>query len=90
MTRAGDRAVPALTDRQLNRTTLMRQSLLERATGNPTAAIHRLAGLQAQYANSPYIALWSRLQDFAIADLERALDIVVNWFTELKPLMAGK
>ena len=63
-----------LTERQLNRTTLLRQSLLVRADENPTTAIHRLAGLQAQYANSPYVALWSRLMDFGIDDLERALD----------------
>jgi hypothetical protein len=62
-----------ISDRALNRTTLLRQSLLERATSDPTSAIHRLAGLQAQYANSPYIALWSRLRDFAIGDLEAAL-----------------
>jgi hypothetical protein len=67
-------ALPTLTARQLNRTTLLRQSLLARSTDDPTAAIGRLAGLQAQYANSPYIALWSRLDRFAIADLERALD----------------
>ncbi len=65
---------PELSLRQLNRTTLLRQSLLERAAEDPASAIHRLAGLQAQYANSPYIALWSRLRDFAIADLEAALD----------------
>jgi len=67
-------AGPPLSLRQLNRTTLARQSLLERSGDEPAAAIHRLAGLQAQYANSPYIALWSRLRDFAIADLEAALD----------------
>lgn len=64
----------ALTDRQLNRTTLLRQSLLERSNEDAVTTIGRLAGLQAQYANSPYIALWSRLAGFAIADLERALD----------------
>jgi hypothetical protein len=65
---------PALTLRQLNRTTLLRHSLLARATDSPAAAIARLAGLQAQYSYSPYIALWSRLADFSIGDLERALD----------------
>jgi hypothetical protein len=52
-----------LTARQLNRTTLLRQSLLDRADEGPASAIHRLAGLQAQYPNSPYVALWSRLRD---------------------------
>jgi hypothetical protein len=47
--------------------------LLERATEDPATAIHRLAGLQAQYANSPYVALWSRLAKFSIVDLEKAI-----------------
>ncbi len=64
---------PALTLRQLNRTTLLRQSLLVRADEGPAAAIGRLAGLQAQHANSPYVALWSRVRDLRIADLEAAL-----------------
>jgi hypothetical protein len=64
-----------LTARRLNRTTLLRQSLLARSTDSPAATIGRLAGLQAQYANSPYVALWSRLERFAIADLERALHV---------------
>ena len=63
-----------LTLRQLNRTTLARQGLLERLTGPVPDAIADLAGLQAQHANSPYIALWSRLTDFAIEDLVKALD----------------
>jgi Winged helix DNA-binding domain len=63
-----------LTLRQLNRTTLARQGLLERLTGGVPDAIAHLAGLQAQHANSPYIALWSRLEDFAIEDLLGALD----------------
>ncbi len=67
-------ALTDLTLRQLNRTTLARQGLFERLTGSVPDAIARLAGLQAQHANSPYIALWSRLEDFAIADLVGALD----------------
>ena len=63
-----------ITARQLNRTTLLRQSLLDRSNEDAVTAIGRLAGLQAQYANSPYVALWSRLAGFAIGDLERALD----------------
>lgn len=67
-------ALPELTARQLNRTTLLRQSLLERSSGDVVTAVGRLAGLQAQYPNSPYIALWSRLDGFDIADLEGARD----------------
>ena len=66
--------VATISDRALNRTTLLRQSLLERADEGPAVAIHRLSGLQAQYANSPYIAMWSRLRNFAITDLEDALN----------------
>jgi len=60
--------------RQLNRATLDRQGLLERRTGTPAEVIGRLAGLQAQHANQPYIALWSRMRDLAIADLQAALE----------------
>ncbi len=63
-----------LTARQINRTTLLRQSLLARSSDGAVASVGRLAGLQAQYANSPYISLWSRVDAFAIEDLERALD----------------
>ena len=65
---------PDVSLRQLNRTTLARQGLLDRLTGPVPKAIGRLAGLQAQHANWPYIALWSRLADFEIADLVDALD----------------
>lgn len=63
-----------LTLRELNRATLERQWLLERRRATPAEAIGALAGLQAQHANSPYVALWSRARDFAIADLEAALE----------------
>ena len=62
-----------LSDRELNRALLARQLLLKRAALSPTAAIGRLAGLQAQWAPAPYVGLWSRLAKFTIADLEQAL-----------------
>jgi Winged helix DNA-binding domain len=62
-----------LTLRELNRTTLLRQLLLERARLGVAPAVTRLAGLQAQWAPSPYVALWSRLAGFRREQLERAL-----------------
>ena len=73
MSPAAHPAGASLSLRQLNRTTLLRQSLLERTDDGPAEAIARLAGLQAQHANSPYVALWSRVRDLRIADLEAAL-----------------
>lgn len=62
-----------LTLRELNRATLARQMLLQRKQIGAVEAIERLAGLQAQYSPSPYIALWSRLEGFEHDDLESAL-----------------
>lgn len=56
-----------VSQRQLNRAVLARQLLLERAPVSPPKALERMAGLQAQYAPSIYIGLWSR-----VADVERA------------------
>jgi hypothetical protein len=60
--------------RELNRATLARQQLLERARGSVPEVVGRLAGLQAQAADPPYVALWSRRRSQTIAGLERALD----------------
>jgi hypothetical protein len=59
--------------RELNRATLARQGLLERARGPVADVVGRLAGLQAQQADPPYVALWSRRTSQTIADLEAAL-----------------
>lgn len=70
--RGGDR--PVLTLRELNRAMLARQLLLERARIGVVPAIERLAALQAQWAPSPYIALWSRLKDFRREKLWSAIE----------------
>jgi hypothetical protein len=66
--------VPVLTLRQLNRATLARQMLLERASLPVVTAIERLAALQAQWAPSPYLALWSRLENFEREGLWSAIE----------------
>lgn len=65
-------AEPLLSRRRLNRATLARQLLLERASVEPTDAIERLGGFQAQEPASPYIALWTRLRDFSADALHGA------------------
>ena len=65
---------PVLTLRELNRATLARQMLLERASLSVVTAIERLAALQAQWAPSPYLALWSRLKGFERESLWNAIE----------------
>ena len=62
-----------LTLRELNRALLARQLLLERHRLSVPKAIERLGALQAQWSPAPYVALWSRLEGFAVPQLERAL-----------------
>ncbi len=66
-------AHPLLTARQLNRATLARQLLLERASLDVVTATERIAGLQAQEPASPHIGLWTRLAGFEPGHLDRAL-----------------
>jgi hypothetical protein len=63
-----------LTQRELNRALLERQFLLSRRRERLPRALERLAGIQAQYAPSMYIGLWSRLADFERDSLTRALE----------------
>ena len=60
--------------RELNRTLLLRQMLLERKRVSVGKAVERLVALQAQYAPSPYVALWSRLAGFKRDDLTGPID----------------
>jgi hypothetical protein len=63
-----------LTQRELNRALLARQLLLKRARLSIPKALERIGGLQAQYAPSMYIGLWSRLDGFERDALTRALE----------------
>ena len=62
-----------LTRRELNRALLARQMLLSRARVTLPVALERMAGLQAQYAPSMYIGLWSRVEGFERSRLDAAL-----------------
>src|ERR687888_43156 len=68
---AGERV---LTQRELNRALLARQLLLKRASTSLPRALERIGGIQAQYAPSMYIGLWSRLEGFERDALTRALE----------------
>ena len=74
---------PTLDQRALNRATLARQHLLERAPMTPYEAISHLVGLQAQTPKSWYLTLWSRLRDIdpvAIGAMLESRRLVRSWF----------
>jgi hypothetical protein len=62
-----------LTLRELNRALLARQLLLERRRLGVQQAVERICAVQAQWPQSPYIGLWSRLSAFRKEQLTRAL-----------------
>jgi hypothetical protein len=76
-------SLPVLSSRALNRATLARQLLLERASGlDPVSALERIGGTQAQEPASPFVGLWTRLAHFDPERLRGA-------FTERSAVKAG-
>ena len=63
-----------LSQRELNRALLARQLLLGRASVALPRALEHVGGIQAQYAPSMYIGLWSRVHGLARETLTRALE----------------
>lgn len=60
--------------RALNRALLARQHLSRRADLSVPEALERLIALQAQAAQAPYFALWTRLEAFAPEQLSERLE----------------
>jgi hypothetical protein len=58
-----------LSQRRLNRATLARQYLLDRAPARAIDTIEHVAGMQSQAPLAPYVGLWTRLRDFAPDEL---------------------
>ena len=67
-------SVRVLTTRELNRALLARQLLLERSSLGLEQAVEQMGGIQAQYAPSAYVALWSRVEGFQRDALTTALE----------------
>lgn len=63
-----------LGENELNRALLARQLLLERSSAPIPKVLERMGTLQAQYAPSMYIGLWSRMETFERVQLDRALE----------------
>jgi len=63
-----------LGERELNRALLARQMLLERVSAPLPNVLERMGELQAQYAPSMYIGLWSRVEGFERHHLDGALE----------------
>jgi uncharacterized protein YcaQ len=61
-------------EKALNRAVLARQILLRRTDETIPRALERMGGLQAQYAPSSYVGLWSRRAGMQRSDLDRALE----------------
>jgi hypothetical protein len=60
--------------RRMNRAVLARQLLIDRAAASTPEILEKMAGLQAQYAPSSYVGLWSRRLGMERSDLDAALE----------------
>ena len=83
----------ALSLRQLNRTLLARQLLLDRSPLDSLSATETLIALQSQIPNPPYIGLWTRLRQFRRRDLTSLLEsrqvVRVPWLRSTLHLVAA-
>lgn len=86
--------MPTLTLRQLNRTYLHRQLLLERSALPLTQAISHLVALQSQVQNPPYMGLWSRLHNFQRESLSALMEqrqvVRASWIRHTLHLMLAR
>ena len=64
---------PVLSERARNRAVLARQQLLARSPAALPAVLDTIGGIQAQYAPSMYVGLWSRVDGFERHQLTSAL-----------------
>ncbi|MFD0364537.1 winged helix DNA-binding domain-containing protein [Nocardia sp. GCM10030253] len=59
--------------RELNRTLLVRQMLVERVSMTPLELVRHLVAVQGQEPNWPYVGLWARLTEFRHDELAQLL-----------------
>ncbi len=71
---ATDRPCPRPVDGRAQSGPVARQLLLDRAVTPVPAALERMGTLQAQYAPSMYVGLWSRVEGFRRGDLTKTLE----------------
>ncbi|MCS0824628.1 winged helix DNA-binding domain-containing protein [Cytobacillus firmus] len=62
-----------MSSRALNRTLLARQLLIKRSNMSIPEALEHLIGMQSQTPNSPYVSLWTRIDNFKHETLSQLL-----------------